>query len=120
MAVNMQEFNEGRLLELQISGRLAHADYAAFLPRFEERVRQHGRIRLLMEMVDFHGWEPAALWDELKLDVKHFADFERVAMVGEARWEKFMSLFCRPFTSAEVRYFDRSEIAAAREWVRGA
>ena len=118
MAVSMQEFNEGRLLELQLSGRLSHADYENFLPRLEAQVKRHGRIRLLTEMTDFHGWEPAALWDELKLDVKHFADFERVAMVGDARWEKFMSLFCRPFTTAEVRYFDRSEIATAREWLR--
>jgi len=30
-----------------------------------------------------------------------------------------MAVFCRPFTSAKVRYFDRSAIDEARTWIEG-
>ena len=80
-------------------------------------MKQHGKIRILFEMTDFHGWEPAALWDDLKFDLRHFSDIERLAMVGDTRWEQGMSAFCRPFTTAMVRYFDRSKVAEAHRWI---
>ena len=42
-------------------------------------------------MKDFHGWDAGALWEDIKFDLKHFSDIERVAMVGEKKWQKGMS-----------------------------
>ena len=42
---------------------------------------------------------------------------ERLAIVGEKTWHKWMTGFCKPFTSAEVRYFTHEELDAARAWV---
>jgi hypothetical protein len=28
-----------------------------------------------------------------------------------------MSIICKPFTTAKVRYFDRADIDAARAWI---
>jgi hypothetical protein len=28
-----------------------------------------------------------------------------------------MATFCRPFTTAKIRYFDQSQAAAARQWI---
>ena len=65
-------------------------------------------------MMDFHGWEGIALWDEVKFDVKHARDLERLAVVGDAKWEKLMSTVARLFTSAETRYFDHRALEQAR------
>jgi hypothetical protein len=83
-------------------------------------VKQHGKIRVLFRMNDFHGWEAAALWDDIKFDLTHFSDIERLAIVGEKRWEKGMATFCRPFTTASIRYFDVADIEAARAWLAAA
>ena len=117
MAINLQEKNSGKLLEVRVSGKLVHADYERFVPEFERLNREHGKLRVMFEMVDFHGWEAAALWDDIKFDVKHFSDLERVAMVGDKKWEKGMAAFCRPFTTATVRYFDHTAINDARAWL---
>jgi hypothetical protein len=42
----------------------------------------------------------------------------RLAMVGDRIWEHGMNLFCRPFTCAEVRYFDCHDRDGARSWLR--
>lgn len=117
MAIQLTEKNEGKILEVLISGKLEHQDYQIFVPELERLVQKHGKIRLLVEMADFHGWKGAALWDEIKLDLKHFNHIERLAMVGEKKWEKGMSIFCKPFTTAKICYFDRSAIADARAWL---
>ena len=117
MATHLSEENGGKLLEVRVSGKLTHSDYQHFVPAFERLVQQHGKIRVLFVMTDFHGWEAGALWDDIKFDLKHFSDIERLAMVGEKMWEKGMSVFCRPFTSATIRFFD--DIEQARAWLSG-
>ena len=69
-------------------------------------------------MQDFHGWSAGALWEDIKLDVRHFSDIERVAFVGDKKWQKGMSVFCKPFTTARIRYFDLSKLADASEWIK--
>jgi hypothetical protein len=117
MAVQLNETNNGRIFEVKVTDKLTADDYKQFVPEFERLVRQHDKISLLFEMLDFHGWEAAALWKDIKFDLKHFADIERLAMVGDKKWEKWMAQFCRPFTTATIRYFDQAEIEAARRWV---
>jgi hypothetical protein len=119
MATTLTENAGGKVLELQTTGKLTHDDYQRFASKFESLFKEHGKLSVLFEMVDFHGWEGAALWDDVKFDVKHFSDIERLAMVGDKKWEKGMSVFCRPFTTAKVRYFDTTELNQARAWVQG-
>jgi hypothetical protein len=117
MAIQLTEKNEGKLLEVRASGKLVHEDYQQFVPEFERLVKRQGKIRVLFEMADFHGWAAGALWDDIKFDLKHFSDIERLAMVGDKKWEKGMSAFCKPFTTAKIRYFDQSAVADARAWL---
>jgi len=117
MPVNIVEKNEGKILEVSLSGKLHADDYAHFTPVVERLIQQYGKIRMLMEMRDFHGWDAGALWEDIKFDVKHFGDIERLAMVGESKWEKGMSKFCAPFTRAKIRYFPVTEIETARQWL---
>jgi hypothetical protein len=117
MAIKLNEKNGGKVLEVQVNGKLTHDDYQHFVPKFEQMAKQHGKTRVLFEMMDFHGWEGAALWDDIKFDLNHFSDIERLAMVGDRKWEKGMSVFCRPFTTAQVRYFDRAAADEARQWL---
>ena len=119
MAVQLIESNDGKVLEIRVNGALSKDDYEHFVPEFERLVKRHGKIGVLFDMVDFHGWEAGALWQDIKFDVKHFSDIERLAMVGDKMWERGMSMFCRPFTTATVRYFDREAGADARAWLRG-
>jgi hypothetical protein len=115
--ISLLETDGGKVLEVQVSGKLAKEDYDHFVPAVERLVKQHGKIRLLVVMHDFHGWTAGALWQDLKFDAKHFHDIERIAIVGETKWQHGMSLFCKPFTTAKIDYFDHSEIDKARAWL---
>jgi SpoIIAA-like len=117
MSVELKELNGGRLLEARLTGKLAREDYDRFVPAVERLVQQHGKIRMLVEMHDFHGWTAGALWEDIKFDVKHFRDIECLAIIGETQWEKGMAAFCRPFTTATIRYFDHLKGNEARAWI---
>lgn len=117
MTLQLTEENGGKSVVVHVSGKLVKADYEHFVPEIERLVRQHGKLRLLFEMTDFHGWEVSAAWEDFKFGIEHFADIERLAMVGENKWQQGMAIFCKPFTKAEVRYFEHSDAAAARAWL---
>ena len=87
------------------------------MPEFERLALQHGKLRVLFDVTDFHGWELSAAWEDLKFGTKHFSDIERFAMVGEAKWQRGMATFANPFTGAAVRYFDHADTAEARKWL---
>ena len=54
---------------------------------------------------------------EVDFDLKHFRDVERLAIVGDKPWQKGLSLFCKPFTSAKVKYFDHADLEEAKTWL---
>ena len=117
MSIQLEQENNGKVLAIRVSGTLTKTDYELLTPEFERLIRQHGKLRILFDMTQFHGWDASAGWEELKLDIKHHAHMERVAMVGEKRWEHVMATFWKPFTTATIRYFDHAAAAAARAWL---
>ncbi len=115
--VSLKETHDGKVLEVQLTGKLTKEDYEQFVPTIERLVAQHGKLRMLVEMHDFHGWTAGGLWEDIKFDAKHFKDIDRLAVVGEAKWQHGMSVFCKPFTAARIRYFERSALDQARTWL---
>jgi hypothetical protein len=109
--------NEGRLLLVRMKGTIHAEDYRHFVPIVEKAVQQYGKIRMLVQMHDFDGWDAGALWADVKFDAKHFNDIERLAIVGETAWEKWMTVICKPFTTATIRYFPCEQAAEARTWI---
>ena len=116
-SVEVIELSAGKSLEIRISGTLSREDYQVFLPRMEELIAKQGKIRMLVWFHNFHGWTAGALWEDIKFDIRHFNHIQRLAIVGENRWERTMAAFCRPFTTANVRYFDARQLDQARQWI---
>jgi hypothetical protein len=107
--------NQG-LLTVKVSGKLTAENYETFVPKVEEMIERNGKLRIMLLMENFHGWNAGALWEDTKFAMKHFNDIERLAMVGDKKWEKGMATFCKPFTRAKIQYFDISEIEEAKKW----
>lgn len=117
MPIQLNEENGGQVLVVHVSGKLTQEDYEYFVPEFERLVRAHGKLRVLFDMTDFHGWEAGALWEDTKFGIHHFCDIAKIAMVGETKWQKGMAVFCKPFTKAVIEYFDHTQTDDARTWL---
>src|SRR5438093_7835821 len=120
MTVGIQEMAGTKFVEVELKGKLARDDYKEFVPEMEDLIRDHGQLRLLVHMHDFHGWTPGGLWEDIKFEVKHFKHLERIAFVGDKKWEAGMSKFCKLFTTAEIRFFDEAKLDQARAWLEAA
>jgi hypothetical protein len=117
MAIELVENAAEKLLEVKASGKLSSEDYETLEPGVDKLIESAGKIKILFIMHDFHGWELGAVWEDIKFGTRHFRDIEKIAMVGEKAWEKWMATICRPFTMSSIKYFDAGQEEEAREWL---
>jgi len=118
MSVDLHEDAGGKILVIKLTGKLMAEDYEHFVPEVEGLIKAHGKLRILVQMRDFQGWTAGALWKDIKFDLKNFRHIERLALVGDKAWEHGMAVFCKPFTTAAIRYFDHSQADQAEAWIR--
>ena len=117
MPIQLNDENGGKILAVHVTGKLVQADYTEFVPEFERLLRLHGRPRVLFDMTGLRGWDAGAAWEDLKFDMKHFGDIERLAMFGDKKWQHGIAAFFQPFTKATTRYFDEADADAAEHWL---
>lgn len=109
---------EENIVAFRLSGRLSHADYQTFLPRLEKLINDNGPLSVLLELVDFQGWDLAAAWDDFRFGMAHPDGFERIAIVGHGALQRWMTMMAKPFTSAGARFFEQDQLGEAWDWLR--
>lgn len=111
-----QDDGEG-LLNITLAGTIDKNDYRALVAEFTRLVGLQGKLRLLLGMTHFHGWDTDAHWEEMKFDIKHLDKIDCLAVVGEVRAQRVIACYFRPFIPAEVRYFEVDDVDEARAWL---
>lgn len=109
---------EPDLVEIDASGKLTGADYERLVPELERLAADRGPLRLYIELKDFRGWDPEGLWKDVKFDASHQDEMDRIAIVGENKWEEWGTRLSKPFFKADMRFFTPDRVAEARAWLR--
>jgi hypothetical protein len=106
---------------IEATGEITAQDYENVLvPAFEAaREAVHGgKIRMLYSMgPEFTGYSAGAAWQDTKLGLSNFRDWERVAVVSDIEWIKRLLHGFGWMIPAEVRLFPRAELEQARDWL---
>jgi hypothetical protein len=117
----MHEITEtdDNLITVRVTEKLTQQDYKELSPACRRLLASTARLRMLFMMVNFHGWKLAAAWEDLRFGAEHARKVERVAMVGEKKWQEWLtkigSIF---FLRDHVKYLDIVNLAEAGRWVR--
>lgn len=106
------------VVEIEVSGKVTRADVEAVFAEIDAAVAAgHDRLKILEDIHDLEGVEPAAMWRDLQLGLPMMKRVSHAAVVTDARWLRALSEVTGPFTPAQVKTFPRDEIAAARAWL---
>ncbi len=108
----------GDTVGVKAVGVLTDDDYKEFLPKLEKVIDEHRRVRLLVDMEDFEGWEPRAAWDDFAFGMTHWNHFAKIALVGDAKCEVLAAKTMNILMRGETRFFELDEAEAAWEWVK--
>ena len=52
------------VMVVTVSGKLEKEDYETFNTEFDSMLTVHDRVRVLVELKDFHGWTAGAAWED--------------------------------------------------------
>ncbi len=107
----------GNIIYMIAEGKLNDDDYDKMLPLLRSKIKEHGTIRWYFQMKDFKGWTMHAFWRDVHFDLKNKEQLEKVAIVGESKWQEVMTDFMKPFTDADIRYFDEEKAGEAQSWI---
>ncbi len=102
-------------IEIVMLGKLTHEDYKIFVPMIDKALKEVKglEIDLLVDMRAFRGWELVAGWDDLKFGVKHRNAFDKMAIVGNKKWEKLSVKMMKHLMKGKVKFFKQRETALA-------
>jgi hypothetical protein len=65
------------VLAFKLSGKLHDEDYKTFVPLLDSAMATGGKVRILAQFHDFHGWDANALWDDIKFSTPHCTKIDR-------------------------------------------
>ena len=117
MAIELSRKNGGEVLVVRIEGKVSPRDYSRCMPEIERLGEEDEDIRMRVEMADFEGWETTSSWEHMINKEPAVRNVRKIAFVGGREWRNWMSGFCRPFTNAEVRFFENEERDRAVRWL---
>lgn len=115
--VRIEREKSGNIIRTLVSDMLTREDFDKMLPAVQQTVNEWSNIRWYFELRNFPGREPGAAYQELKFDIEYAAEVAKVAMVGTKNWQEWLTTAMKPFTSAEVRFFDILEREEALRWI---
>lgn len=118
LSIGLERADETFFLTLKVVGKLTHEDYLVITPMIDSALEgiTHPTINALIDGVDFSGWELRAAWDDFRLGVKHGREFEKIAIIGNKKWQEHTAKIGSWFMSGEVRYFEKK--SEALDWLR--
>lgn len=113
----MDNSNENKVVTVHAGGTLTKDDYLRLLPDLEEALEKHGTLRFFITLENFTGFEPGALWEDIKFDYKHKNQYGKTAIVGDSKWEEWGTKISGLFFDSEMRFFYKGQNDEAWEWV---
>lgn len=105
-------------LHVRLRGSLDHLAEDNLVRAAKEGVGDAKEVRVLVEAVDFHGWRDLrALWRHIRFVAGIRPRIERVAIVGDAKWQRRMVATARHVLRVDARFFSRDQLAEAKAWL---
>jgi universal stress protein A len=125
MSAEVMSQSSGKVLGIKVTGKLSDNDYKnVFLPEMERVLKEQGAMRMLISFDEgFSGFEPGAMWEDMKFGATHLADaakgkFEKIAMVGGSSWERRFGEVFGHLMPGEVKGFTTADADAAWDWLK--
>lgn len=104
-------------LGYRISSPLNKEEIRQIAEELEAAISRHQKISVLLDLQAFPYAELAALWEDLKFDVKHARNIDRLALVGGGNLEQTATKLFGLLTSTQCRCFAEKRITDAWDWL---
>ncbi len=117
LSIGIERVGSDFFLSMKAVGKLTHADYEKINPMIDSALEgiSDPKVKVFIDGSELDGWELRAAWDDLKLGLKHGNEFDKIAILGNKKWQEYGTKVASWFTSGEVKYFEDADDALS--WI---
>lgn len=110
---------DGAVLHVRISGVMKLSDQQSLQTAGMELMAKGRKVRLLVALEDFQGWEKGVDWGDVGFLMSHGDDIAKMAIVGDEKWKDQVFAFVgKGFRKTEIEFFSSSSMKQAQNWIR--
>lgn len=108
----------GPVMGYKVVGKVTVEDYREMEPAIQALVDEYDSMCLLLDLQEFAGEEVKAWLPDLKFG-HHFHDkINKMAIVGDKRWQKLVAALASPWYAKDAKFFHPEETDKAWTWLR--
>jgi hypothetical protein len=112
------QHEDGNVSVLRVNGLLRKAELDAVQKSEAAWWEPATRVKLLVIVENFEGWERNEGWGDMTFFLKHGDQIEKIAIVADPRWETDLLIFAGAgFRRGAVKFFPTDRLAIARVWL---
>ncbi len=117
MAYEITRIND-EVLYVRISGVMKLLDQHSLQAASMELLGEGRKVRLLVTLIEFKGWEKGVDWSDVGFLMAHADDIAKMAIVGDERWKDLVFAFVgKGFRTTDIKFFDSSSQKEAETWI---
>jgi hypothetical protein len=88
------------------------------LPRINELAARQGEINYLLVLeTDVQNWTAGAWWNDIKLGLKNFTKWNKIAVVSDQKGVQWFTDAFRFFVPGKSKGFSLAQLDEAMQWV---
>lgn len=88
------------------------------LPHIDELVERQGEINYLLVLeTDVQNWTAGAWWDDIKMGLKNFTKWNKIAVVSDQKGVQWFTDAFRFFVPGKSKGFSLNELDEAIAWI---
>lgn len=100
-------------------GEVTANDYETVLiPEVESRLNQSDKVRIFCYLgPEFSGFSAGAMWDDLKMALRHLKSWEKIAVVTDKRWINSGVSTFQNVIPCPIIVFNNEQYDQAKTWI---
>lgn len=106
------------VIGFEITGQMTLDDIEIMADQLESIMDCFGKVRLLVHLRDFAGFQHGVIWEDVKFSRQHRDAIARLAVVAPTRWQRLVASMLSPLVNAQTKIVDEEHAQEAWEWVQ--
>jgi hypothetical protein len=110
---------EPHVVGIHAIGEVTKEDIETVLiPRIDELVKRQGEINYLLVLeTDVQNWTAGAWWDDIKMGLKNFTKWNKIAVVSDQKAVEWFTDAFRFFVPGKSKGYPLAKLDEAVKWI---
>ncbi|WKA51245.1 STAS/SEC14 domain-containing protein [Planococcus liqunii] len=105
-------------IAMEFNGKATQEDLEKFDKVTQEKFGEKGGFNVYLVVHDFDGASAKAMFEEVKIDVNRWSQYNKLAVVSDKSLLGAIAEFAGYLPGVQAKHFDMDEMEAAWEWIK--